>query len=306
MTRYTIEHITRYIYAAPVDLSHHLLRLTPPTIDRQRASAHVVTVTPEPSRIDIFLDHFGNEARHVAIQKPHDSFAVQVNAAIEITPRPAGSIDHGPVWTDVRAEMIDDGFPDQPSVAEFVYSSPLGALDDEATAYAAVSFAEDRRIIPALRDLTARIYDEFDYVPGVTSITTPVAEVMAKREGVCQDFAHVMIAGLRGLGLPARYVSGYLRTRRKNDSEDNRGADASHAWVSVWCGKQLGWIDFDPTNNLLVDDQHIVLAHGRDFSDVTPLRGVILGGGEHGFEVRVTVTPLDDAPAGNGATSTGA
>lgn len=294
MTRYTVEHITRYFYASQVDLSHHLLRLTPPTLDRQRASDHTVAVTPEPSRVDIFVDHFGNEARHVAIEEPHESFEVQVNAAIDIAPRAADALGEGPLWTDVRAEMRDDGFPDRPDVAEFVYSSPLGALDDEATAYAAKSFPADARIVPALRDLTARIYEEFDYVPGVTTITTPVAEVMEKREGVCQDFAHVMIAGLRGLGIPARYVSGYLRTRSKHDAEAHRGADASHAWVSAWCGKELGWVDFDPTNNLVVDDQHIVLAHGRDFSDVTPLRGVILGGGEHGLEVLVTVTPLDD------------
>ena len=150
----------------------------------------------------------------------------------------------------------------------------------------------DRTVVEGVRDLTTRIRRDFAYVPGSTDISTPVAQVMRIRKGVCQDFAHVMIAGLRGLGLPARYASGYLRTYAPAGTAERRGADASHAWVSVWCGDRIGWIDLDPTNDLVVRDEHIVVAYGRDFSDVTPLRGVILGGGQHRLDVAVTVTPL--------------
>jgi transglutaminase-like putative cysteine protease len=202
--------------------------------------------------------------------------------------------EEGPAWQTIRDAMREDGFPDAPIVAEFVFPSPLAAPEERATQLARESFADGRPIVAALRALCERIHGEFAYVPNSTDIATQVSEVMRTRCGVCQDFAHVMIAGLRGLGLPARYVSGYLHNRRVGEGA-RLGADAGHAWVSAWCGETLGWVELDPTNNLFVENEHVVVAYGRDFSDVTPLRGVILGGGTHTLSVGVSVTELDGA-----------
>ena len=197
-----------------------------------------------------------------------------------------------PAWETVASTIRDDGFPADWAAAEFAYASPLAPEDAEARAYCAASLKAKRPITAALRDLTTRINRDFAYVPGATTVSTPVGEVMRIRRGVCQDFAHVMIAGLRAHGIPARYVSGYIRTNPPPGAPERRGGDASHAWAAAWCGPDLGWIEFDPTNDLVVGEEHIVLAYGRDFSDVSPLRGVILGGGAHTAEVSVTVTPL--------------
>jgi transglutaminase-like putative cysteine protease len=176
-------------------------------------------------------------------------------------------------------------------VAVFAFPSPLVPLDAAARAYCAEALKAGRPIVPAVAEIMGRIKRDFAYVPGATTVTTPVGEVMQKRRGVCQDFAHAMLAGLRAHGLPARYVSGYIRTRPAPGGTARRGGDASHAWVAAWCGPELGWLEFDPTNDMMVGEEHIVLAHGRDFSDVSPLRGVILGGGTHTVEVSVTVAP---------------
>ncbi|MCW5771729.1 MAG: transglutaminase family protein [Rhodospirillaceae bacterium] len=288
--RYSVQHLTRYAYGAPVDLGYHLLRLVPPATPRQRLVEHAIVITPQPTRLAEFTDHFGNGIRHVAIEKRHETFAAELQAIVEVDAVPPPG--EGPAWGEVAAALRDDGFPDAVAAAEFAYSSPLAGHDEAAHAFAAESFAPGRPIVDAAADLTHRINEEFAYVPGVTTVTTPVADVMKSRRGVCQDFAHAMIVGLRAHGLAARYVSGYLRTQPPPGAEMLRGADASHAWVSVWCGAELGWVDFDPTNDLLVGEEHIVLAYGRDFSDVSPLRGVILGGGAHAVEVGVTVTAL--------------
>lgn len=293
MIRYTVQHATRYAYGAPVDIGFHLLHLVPPSTDRQRVVEHRLLLSPEPTSCTAFVDHFGNGVRHVAIEKRHESFAAELHAVVEVDVTPPH--DNGPAWDEVAAALRDDGFPDEIAVAEFAYPSPLAGDDPAASAFAAVSLAPGRPIIAAVAELTGRINREFAYVPGVTTVTTPVAEVMQSRRGVCQDFAHAMIVGLRAHGLAARYVSGYLRTQPPPGAEARRGADASHAWVSVWCGADLGWVEFDPTNDLIVAEEHIVLAYGRDFADVSPLRGVILGGGAHAVEVAVTVTPEDAA-----------
>jgi transglutaminase-like putative cysteine protease len=189
--------------------------------------------------------------------------------------------------------MWGDGFPVPSQIAEFAYSSPLAPIEDEATAYAAESFERGRPVARCVRDLAARIHRDFRYEPNSTTVATKVADVLAMRCGVCQDFAHLMISGLRGLGLPARYVSGYLHTRPADPAAERLGAEASHAWVSAWCGEALGWLGIDPTNDLVVADEHVAVAHGRDFSDATPLRGVILGGGAHTLSVAVEVKALD-------------
>jgi transglutaminase-like putative cysteine protease len=296
MRRYAIRHDTVYGYRAPVDIGLHMLRLTPLTIRGQRARGQTLTLAPAPSRQRMFVDHFGNVVHHVAIETTHSAFSVTLEAIVEVTR--AEVAEAGPDWEEIRAAMRNDGFPSPPAVAEFVYPSPLVALEDDAGRYAATSFPAGQPIVPGLRDLTRRIHADFAYTPNATTVSTRVAEVLATRRGVCQDFAHLMIAGLRGLGLPARYASGYLRTTPADGgAAQRRGYDASHAWVSAWCGPALGWVDFDPTNDLVVAAEHVVVAYGRDFSDVTPLRGVILGGGSHTLSVAVSVTDLDqEAP----------
>jgi transglutaminase-like putative cysteine protease len=289
MRRYTVRHETHYKYGAPVDLGLHQLRLTPVHLGRQSLVQHGVEISPAPDTLSEFTDHFGNGVHSASIETRHDAFSVVLQATVEIAD-PVAALADGPAWETVRAAMQGDGFPAPPDVAEFTYPSPLAQANADATAYVAQSFPAGALMVPALRDLLARIHADFAYTPGVTDVNTSVGEVMSSRAGVCQDFAHVMIAGLRGIGLPARYVSGYLKTYPPESGERLQGADASHAWVSVWCGAEAGWIDCDPTNNLIVGDEHIAVAYGRDFSDVTPLRGVILGGGAHSLSVAVTVT----------------
>lgn len=289
--RYAVRHETHYRYSAPVDLGLHMIRLMPVDLARQQVLYRELTIEPPPATLADFSDHFGNIVHHAAIETTHDHFAVTLSATIEVAPEnPSPSA--GPAWEEIRSAMQLDGFAAPTPVAEFVYASPLARIETGATRYAGHSFPEGRPIMEALRDLNARIHADFSYAPNRTDISTSVAEIFALGEGVCQDFAHVMIAGLRGLGLPARYVSGYIRTRPAEGDAGRVGADASHAWVSAWCGAELGWIELDPTNNLIVSGEHIVIGYGRDFSDVTPLRGVILGGGSHSLSVAVGVTEV--------------
>jgi transglutaminase-like putative cysteine protease len=293
VTRYAVRHETSYGYSTPVDIGLHLLRLTPLEVGGQRSLSHTLTILPQPTSMETFVDHFGNSVHYVAVESVHDRFVAALEAEVEISRPPVS--DEGPTWEEVRDGMKNDGFPVAPRVAEFVYPSSLAHAEEAATAYAFESFKKERRIVPALRDLTARIHNDFTYTPNLTNVSTRIDEVLSLRQGVCQDFAHLMIAGLRGLGLPARYVSGYVYTRSASGEAARPGSDASHAWVSAWCGEALGWIEFDPTNNLLVENEHIVLARGRDFADATPLHGVILGGGTHTLQVAVTVKNLDAA-----------
>lgn len=294
MKRYFVTHETSYSYGAPVDLGLHMLRMTPVSSDRQMLVEHNIKITPEPTRSVTFRDHFGNDMQHVALEAPHQSFSVILHATVDVAAIRDVTAISSPAWEDIRDQMQGDGFPMPAEVAEFAYASPLAPREEISTDYGQLSFPRALPIIRGLQDLTQRIYTDFTYAPGTTDISTPVPQIMASRSGVCQDFAHVMIACLRGIGLPARYVSGYLRTYPPEAPGGWRGADASHAWVSAWCGRDIGWLEFDPTNNLIVQDEHISLAYGRDFSDVTPLRGVILGGGQHTLSVAVKVVPLTE------------
>jgi transglutaminase-like putative cysteine protease len=292
MKRYDVRHETHYSYGTPVDLGLHQLRLTPIDTGRQRLLEHGLEIVPQPDSLRSHRDHFGNEVHHVAIESRHTSFSVVLRATIEVSD--ANDAPAGPVWEDIAGQMRNDGFPVPPEIAEFIYPSPLAQQNAAAAAYVGQSFPASAQVVPALRDLLRRMRADFSYTPGVTDVTTTVDQIMTSRTGVCQDFAHVMIAGLRGLGLAARYVSGYLRTYPLETPDGWRGADASHAWVAVWCGAEIGWLECDPTNDLLVGDEHIAVAYGRDFSDVAPLRGVILGGGQHTLSVAVTVDPLPE------------
>jgi transglutaminase-like putative cysteine protease len=292
MTRYGVRHKTQYTYANPVDLGLHILRLTPLAVAGQKIETQQLTIDPRPDQFVAFIDHFGNAVHYASVETTHGQFSVTLDAVVEVA-RTAPA-DGGPAWETIRDAMRSDGFPIEPDIAEFVFSSPLAEFDDSVTGYASESFTAGRPLLEALVDLTRRIHADFAYTPNVTTVSTHVAEIAANRCGVCQDFSHLMIAGLRGLGLPARYVSGYILTEPRPGGAARQGGDASHAWVSAWCGDELGWIEFDPTNDLLVQNEHVVVAYGRDFSDVTPLRGVILGGGSHTLTVGVTVTSLGE------------
>lgn len=292
--RYAVTHTTHYSYGHPVAFGLHMARLSPAEGPGQRLVSHAVEVTPHPAWAVAFTDHFGNAMQHIAIETAHDALTVTQRTLVDVLPPPWRDLPAGPAWESVRDAMDSDSFSAFPAQAEFIHPSPHVPRAAAATAYARASFPPGAPLAAAAFDLARRFKADFAYAPGTTGIETGVGEVMEMRRGVCQDFSHAMIAGLRGLGLPARYVSGYLKTHAGDADVPRLGADATHAWVSVWCGPELAWIGFDPTNALVVADEHIAVACGRDFSDVTPLRGVIMGGGMHTLSVGVTV---EDAPA---------
>jgi transglutaminase-like putative cysteine protease len=279
-----IRHVTTYRYAETVDMATHMLHLSPRALPHQLVLAQDIACTPAPARVTAGIDHFGNTVTWLSIDRPHERFEVvaefEVKTAFPIPP-PA---DASPAWEDVAATAT-------PGVAEFTFASPMLPENDAARAYAAISFPPRRPVLAGLLDLNKRIGEDFAFRAGVTGIATTVAQVLAQRAGVCQDFTHLMVNGLRGLGLPARYVSGYIRTRPPPGEVARRGSDQSHAWVGAWMGKEHGWVDLDPTNDVVVAEEHVVLGWGRDFSDVSPLRGIILGGGRHRLDVAVDLTP---------------
>ena len=293
MKRYSISHETTYNYANPVEFGLHEARLSPVNGPHQKLLEHAIEVTPPPTWTAAFIDHFGNNMQHIAIENVHDFLTVIQRSVVEIEV-PAGTLDAGPAWETLRDAMIDDEYP---HVAEFIYPSPHVILDDAATEFARLAFTPGAPVAEAALKLACLFKSEFTYAPGSTTISTTVPEVLEGRRGVCQDFSHAMIAGLRALKIPACYVSGYLKTYSPSRADDESpalvDAAATHAWVAVWCGPELGWMEFDPTNALAVTDEHISVAYGRDFSDVTPLRGVIVGGGTHTPDVKVNVTRLD-------------
>jgi transglutaminase-like putative cysteine protease len=283
--RYRVRHATTYRYAETVDLACHLLHLSPRTLAGQRVITTSIVAAPEPSRAVMRTDYFGNTVGWLFLDRPHAEFSVTSEAEVDVALPPPPAPQATPAWEAVAAAAMAS------EAAEFVFASPMAPADDAAGTYAAASFPPGRPVLAGLLDLTARIRRDFAYHPGATSVATPLARVLTQRAGVCQDFAHLMIAGLRALGMPARYVSGYIRTRPPPGGSARRGADASHAWVEGWLGAEHGWVDLDPTNDLVVHDEHVVLAWGRDFGDVSPLRGIILGGGAHSVSVAVELEP---------------
>jgi transglutaminase-like putative cysteine protease len=237
-------------------------------------------------------DYFGNPARYVAITAPHTQLVVAADSTVLLLPRPGRELlaDSVP-WEQVRDGLRKLGDPTRLEPLKYLYSSPHVTVSDELGAYARASFRPDTSVLTAAFELMQRIHADFRFDPEATSISTPLSELLLIRRGVCQDFAHLMIGCLRTLGIPCRYVSGYILTVPVPGQPRLAGADASHAWVSVYC-PSIGWVDFDPTNDCMVNLEHVSLGWGRDFSDVTPLRGVVLGGGAHTPAVSVTVTAL--------------
>ncbi|WP_149539626.1 transglutaminase family protein [Siccirubricoccus phaeus] len=296
--RYRVRHSTAYAYRHTVDLAAHLLHLTPRTLPFQRVEAARITAAPAASRRREGVDHFGNPCTWLFLDEPHAAFEVTAEAVVEVrfpAPPPAAAT---PDWA-VVAEAARQGGPGAWEAAEFLFESPMLPGLPAATDWAAPCFPAGRPVLDGLLALNARFRQEFAFRAGATSLETPVAEVLARREGVCQDFTHLMICALRGLGLPARYVSGYIRTRPPPGQKRRLGADQSHAWVGCWLGPLHGWVDLDPTNDLVAQEEHVVLGWGRDFCDVSPLRGVVLGGGAHSLTIGVDLEPVEQpAPAG--------
>jgi transglutaminase-like putative cysteine protease len=290
--RYRVTHQTRYAYSQPVVLCHNEARLQPRATLRQVCSTSTVVVAPLPGECAERKDFFGNRVLYFAVQEPHERLTVSATSEVEVTPPPEIDADASPAWDTLREGLADPADGETRLARQFVFDSPCAAAAPDAAAYAAPSFPPGRPLLAAVHDLKRRIHAEFRFDPKSTTVATPVAEVLAQRHGVCQDFAHLAIACLRSLGLPARYVSGYLETLAPPGQPRLQGADVSHAWFSAYA-PGLGWVDFDPTNDCRPADRHVTTAWGRDYADVTPLKGVIFGGGAHTLEVAVDMVRLE-------------
>jgi transglutaminase-like putative cysteine protease len=290
---YDLTHLTRYKYGGPVVANDCVLRLRPREEPGQKVFAFRIEATPTPRDFREETDAFANRVSRMRILTPHRELSIKSISRVEVAraapPIPALT----PPWETVAAEAVDTESlaPDSPAFA--LYPSRIVALFPEATAYARESFPEKRPIYEAAIDLNKRIHKDFAYDSKATDVTTAPSAAFKARRGVCQDFAHVMIAGLRGLGLPALYVSGYIRTIPPPGKPRLAGADASHAWVAVWCGPLFGWLGLDPTNAIPEGDDHIVVARGRDYADVPPVDGHIRTYGGHELKVAVDVIPVE-------------
>ena len=290
---YDIRHVTSYNYESPVSFARCSLRLEPRSGDGQQLISHTVEIRPRPAERTIRRDFFGTHTESVLIETAHRSLRIDSRSRVQVERQALARTAPSPSWESVRDIAFEASSLGPSSPVGYVFASTLVPVLGAVTAYAAASFPQGQGILVSAVDLMHRIRREFRYDPKATVISTPLKEVFEKRHGVCQDFAHVMIAGLRGLGLPAAYVSGYLRTYPPAGQPRLQGADATHAWVSVWCGAEIGWIGFDPTNDLLVENDHIILAVGRDFSDVSPVDGIIVGSRKQKLAVAVDVVPVE-------------
>lgn len=288
---YRTVHTTTYRYEGPVSQSVSEARLTPRTFARQRVLESEITVQPEFAVQESRTDYFGNKVTTITVFGNHERFVVTASSIVEVGLGDAPQLPEI-AWESVRDRLASP--PDQETLlaSEFIFESPYVPGLKSLEAFARPTFNPGRPLMECLTELNHRIHTEFVYKPEATSIEVPLQEVMEKRHGVCQDFAHVMLGALRSLGLAARYVSGYLRS-----GADVQGAEASHAWVSAWL-PGAGWVDFDPTNDVMPSLGHVTLGWGRDFGDVTPVKGVALGGGGQRVEVEVRVTPVE-TPASN-------
>lgn len=289
--KYKVTHTTKYVYTDAVSVCHNQVHLAPRESTRQKCSWHRLLIHPEPAERGKRLDYFGNPVDYFSIHDSHLGLTVTATSQVEVLPRVVASEDKSPTWETVAAVAREDRSPAGLIVHQFLYDSPCVRQLPELRAFAEPSFPTGRSIVEAATDLNARIHTEFAYDPRATTVNTPLEQVLKQRRGVCQDFAHLAIGCLRAMGLPARYVSGYLRTIPPPGQPRLVGADASHAWLSVYCGP-LGWVDLDPTNNVLPTTDHLTVAWGRDYSDVCPIQGVFVGGGQHTMTVSVDVEPL--------------
>lgn len=286
---YTAHHITRHLYATSASQCINELRLTPRELANQHLHESYITIEPEAA-LCWRVDYFGNRVATVSLFEPHDHLVIEANSIVKVSPRlqePTCDMS----WEQAREYIETHPTAETIAALEYRFNSPFVARSGELADYARPTFSPGRLLLDALRELNTRIHDEFSYKPCSTSIDMPLVQVLHNRQGVCQDFSHVMIGALRSLRLPARYVSGYLRS-----SANFQGAEASHAWVSVFV-PNAGWIDFDPTNNVMADERHVTLAWGRDYGDAMPVKGITIGGGAQRIEVEVRVEPTPQTQA---------
>lgn len=295
---YRVIHQTRYLYSTMVSLCQNEVKLLPRNLPHQQCAGHRVVVDPPPSAYRERTDFFGNRVCYFSIQQPHRQLTVTVSSQVRITPPAAEPpLMEGPAWEKARDAIQTPASADIIEAGQFALDSPLIAVSKDLRDYAEASFAPGRPLLDAVNDLMFRINSDFKFVPGFTTIATPLSHVLEHRRGVCQDFAQVAIGCLRSLGLAARYVSGYIETLPPPGKERLKGADVSHAWFSAFI-PDIGWVDFDPTNNIIPRDRHITTAWGRDYADVSPLKGIIFSGGTHQLTVSVDVERLPDTETG--------
>lgn len=293
---YQVIHKTVYEYTDAVTVSHHAARLQPVNGCQQTLESFDLKITPHPDRFNERRDYFGNSLAVFSIRERHARLVVKASSrvAVQAMSPPVGALS--PKWTEVARRFRDPISPKDSGVYEFCMNSPLVRADAKMAHWALQSFGDGKPLLLGVEHLMGRMFETFIFDSAATEVATPLEVVWEKKRGVCQDFAHIGIACLRSLGIPARYVSGYIRTIPPEGQTRLQGADASHAWLSVFCPLN-GWVDFDPTNNMIPADGHVRVAVGRDFSDVSPLNGVLSGGGNHEVYVEVDVIPLS---LGNG------
>lgn len=292
--KYRIKHKTVYRYSQSVAMCVNEARMSPLSNAHQTCAKNRFVIQPVPATLNRRMDYFDNQVVHFDILQAHQELSVSVISEVEVFDHSGQglALAHQP-WENVRDTVRSSAQPEFIALREYTLASPLIPLIDVVHDYAQATFLPGRPVLEAVQDLMTRIFTEFKYDPAATTISTPLKEVMAQRRGVCQDFAHLAIACLRSVGLPAAYISGYLETTPPPGQPKLEGADASHAWFAVHM-LDGGWVHFDPTNNIMPREQHIIVAHGRDFADVTPLKGVIYGGNEHKLRVSVDVQRIDD------------
>jgi len=289
---YRITHRTRYIYNEPVSLCHNEARLLPRETDGQQCDQCRLIIDPAPTDLRERLDYFGNRVVFFTIEHPHENLTVTASSEVSVIRAPLQLDDwHHIPWESVRDALHSEGSPEILEARQFMLDSPFSSASPEVLAYAETSFPAGRPMIDALEDLMHRIYVDFEFVPDATTVSTPLEEVLQNRKGVCQDFAQLGIGCLRSMGLAARYVSGYIETLPPPGRPKLQGADASHAWFAAWL-PGLGWLEYDPTNDLIPEERHVVIGWGRDYGDVTPLKGVLFSSGEHEMTVSVDVEPI--------------
>jgi transglutaminase-like putative cysteine protease len=283
---YRATHTTRYNYEAPVSQSFNEVRLTPRSLPGQQIRETGIFVQPAPPSFEHYKDYFGNDVTTFTVFEKHDRFVATASSIVEVQTQ-AQETATSLAWEEARDQLATPADAPLLEASEFIFDSPYVSVGPELSYYARPTFTPGRPLLDALRELSHRIHTEFRYQPKSTTIDMPLIEVLHNRRGVCQDFAHIMIGALRSLRLAARYVSGYLRS-----GANFQGFEASHAWVSVFIPGN-GWVSFDPTNDVMPSDRHVTLAWGRDFSDVTPMKGITLGGGGQTIEVEVSVRPIE-------------
>ena len=288
---YHVVHRTQYEYVAPVTMSHHVARLEPRVTATQARESFSLKVFPEPTLRKARHDYFGNRLCLFSIQEMHNRLEISTQSRVVVQVANPNGNETSPDWKRVAQFFRDPVSPNVVEPYQFVFDSPHVRVSEALADYALESFTIAIPLVVGVRDLTRRIFTDFKYDPKATTVATPLEEVWQKRRGVCQDFAHLAIACLRSIGLPARYVSGYLRTHPPEGQPRLVGADASHAWFAVY-SPDAGWLDFDPTNNVQPAEEHITVAYGRDFGDVSPVAGILTGGGKHSVSVAVNVTEV--------------